>query len=90
MSLPTTEPTLLTAGDTWAWEITLADYPASAGWALSYALVSPTARIAITSAAAGDAHRVTVAATTTAGYAAGTYTWQSYVTRTTERHTVAR
>ena len=89
MSLPTTEPRHLTAGDTWSWEITLADYPASAGWALSYALVSATAKIALTSSASGDAHLVSVSATTSAGYAAGDYAWQSYVTKSGQRYTVA-
>lgn len=34
--IPTTEPTTLTAGDSWRWDKTLGDYPASAGWQLSY------------------------------------------------------
>ena len=45
MTTPTIEPSLLYTGDTWAWERTLADYPASASWVLNYVLVNSTHRI---------------------------------------------
>lgn len=86
----TTEPTAITAGDTVAWDKTLADYPAGAGWTLSYVLVRPGARIAITSTPTGDAHRVAVAASASAGWAAGRYEWQAFVERASERFTVGR
>jgi hypothetical protein len=92
----TTEPESFTAGDLVAWKreaaalvIPTGEAPkASAGWALTYALVKTGARIAITAAASGDDHLVSIAAATTAGYAAGTYAWQAYVTKTTERYLV--
>lgn len=83
------EPVRVTSGDTWTWLVSLDDYPASAGWVLAYAMVSATAQIAITATAEGDSHRVTVAATTTDDYAPGAYSWQSYVSRSGQRFTVA-
>lgn len=82
------EPTSFTAGDTVAWTRSLADYPASAGWVLSYRFISPTSKFDVTGSASGDDHAVTVAAATSAGYTAGTYQWQGYVTLALERHTV--
>lgn len=81
MSIPAT----LYAGDSASWSVSLPDYPASGGWTLSYALVSPSVRIAFPSTADGDAHTVNVAAATTAAWAAGEYHWQSYVTHTDGR-----
>lgn len=88
--VPTTEPRYLTAGDTWTWERSLSDYPAGDGWVLTYALVSTSALITLTASADGDDHLIEIAATTTAGYSAGDYDWQSYVTLGTERFNVER
>ena len=86
--IPTLEPTTANAGDTWRWTRTLADYPASAGWALSYTLINGTTKITINASASGDAHAVTVSAATTAGYTAGTYDWRARVTKAGEVYTV--
>lgn len=88
MTTPTTEPSVLYTGDTWAWEKSLADYLASASWVLKYTLINAAARINITATASGDAHLVGVSAATTAGYTAGTYSWQSFVEKASERFTV--
>ena len=86
--IPTNEPASLRAGDTWKWTKTLADYPASA-WSLKYRFKSATAGFEITATASGDDHAVSVAALTTTGYAAGTYTWIAWVEGgTSEKHTV--
>lgn len=82
------EPTTITAGDTLSWVESLADYPASSGWALTYALILSGGPVAISSAASGDDHAVIVTAATSAAWPAGTYAWQSYVTKGAERHTV--
>ena len=89
-SVPTWEPTRLTAGDRWLWERQdlTRDYPASGSWVLSYALVSPDRQITLTASANGDYHRIDVAASTTADYPAGTYSWQAYVTNDTDRRTI--
>lgn len=74
---PTTEPASLNAGDTARWLITLAEYPASAGWVLSYELVNATQRYTFSASAQGDDHLVSVPAATTAGWAAGAYDWRA-------------
>ena len=86
--VPTTEPTQVTAGDTLTWSRSLADYPASDGWVLSYALVNADGQITITASADGDDYLVTVTAATSAAYVVGTYAWQAYVTLGTERYQV--
>ena len=86
--IPTIEPTTANAGDTWRWTRTLADYPASAGWALSYTLINAAAKITINASASGDAHAVTVSAATTAGYAAGSYDWRARISKAGEVYTV--
>jgi len=85
---PTTEPAVVTAGDTLTWSKSLADYPANAGWVLAYRLINAAGKIDITASAAGADHLVTVPAATSAGYNAGTYAWQAYVTKAAERYTV--
>ena len=90
MSAPilTTEPATLRAGDSLSWEITLADYPASAGWSLKYRLINAAGKIDIVASAAGDDYTITVSAVTSAAYVAGEYTWQSYVEKAGERYTL--
>lgn len=86
--VPTNIPATLTAGDTWTWSRSLADYPAPT-WTLAYALRSSgLTPINITAAASGSDHLVTVVAATTAPYTAGTWYWQAYVTAGPERHLI--
>lgn len=87
-NIPTSEPAFIQAGDTVKWQRTLPDYPASAGWVLAYRLINAAGKIDIPAAADGDAHLITVAAATSAGYAAGAYDWQAFVTLGAERYTV--
>lgn len=87
--IPTNVPAELRAGDTWKWTQSLADYPASTPWTLKYRFKSPTAGFEVTANTAGDDYSVTVTASTTAGYAAGTYTWIAWVEGgTSEKYTV--
>jgi len=85
--IPTTEPAEIVAGDYVQWEIALSDYPAPT-WELTYALVRSSTLIEITAAASGVDHLVTLAAATTADYAAGVYAWQAYATSGDERRLV--
>lgn len=86
--IPTTEPTTLRAGDTWKWTQSLSDYPASA-WTLKYRFKSPVGGFEITASASGDDYSITVAAATSAGYKAGTYTWAAWVEGgSSEKYTV--
>lgn len=86
--IPTLEPAVLNAGDTLRWTRSLADYPASAGWVLSYTLINGTAKISITGSASGDEHSILVPAATSAGYAPGSYDWRARVTKAGEVYTV--
>jgi len=82
------EPTSFTAGDTISWTRSLADYPASAGWVLAYRFINATSMFDLTGTAQGDTHVISQTAASTAAYAAGTYAWQAFVTKGSERYTV--
>ena len=85
--IPTTEPTSLRAGDTWAWTRSLADYPASA-WTLTYYFRNATAHFDVVATADGDDFAVAVAKATTAALVPGDYDWTAFVASVTERHQV--
>lgn len=85
----TTEPKHVTAGDTLAWTKSFADYPASAGWVLKYRLINAAAKIDITASPSGADHAVNVSAAASAAWAAGKYSWQSWVEKGAERYTLA-
>lgn len=85
---PTTEPAALIAGDTAKWLKTIGDYPATEGWALAYTLINGTAKITFSATASGDDYLVNVPAATTAGWAAGSYSWRAQVTKAGEVFTV--
>ena len=86
----TTEPGRVTAGDTVTWLKSLSAYPATDSWVLSYTLINATSKISITATASGADHLVSVAAATTAGWAAGMYTWVAVVTKAAERYTLGQ
>jgi hypothetical protein len=86
--IPTTEPAALVAGDTAKWSRALPDYPADDGWVLSYTLVNANNRYSFAATASGADHAVSVAATTTANYAPGSYDWRAQVAKTGEVFTV--
>ena len=77
------------AGDTYTATWSLSDYPASAGWVLRLTLASAAARYQAAASASGNDHVLTVAASTTAGWAAGAYTWVVDATLAGVRKTVA-
>ena len=83
-----TEPASLIAGDTAKWIKALPEYPASAGWVLSYELVNAAQRLTFGSTAAGDDHLVNVPAATTAAWAPGGYTWRARAALSGEVFTV--
>ena len=90
LTTPTTEPTQFVAGDTAKWLKTLAEYPASAGWALAYTLINSANKITFGSTAQGTDFLVNVSATTTATWAAGTYAWRAQVSKSGEVFTVGQ
>lgn len=80
--IPTSEPAVFNAGSTVKFTRELSDYLPADGWTLSYALVKAGALITWTGTNNGDGtHLVNITAAITAGYTAGTYSWQSYVTK---------
>lgn len=85
--VPTSEPTTLRAGETWSWLRSLPDYPAPT-WVLTYTLINSSAKQTITATASGADHLVSVAAATTGGYAAGTYTLLGRVAKSPEVYSV--
>ena len=95
----TTEPETITAGDLVQWKresgsfsLPTGEVPAaSAGWALSYALVKTGKLIEIAAAAhETDHYLVTLTAAASAAYPPGSYRWQAYLTKsaTSERYQV--
>lgn len=88
---PTSEPAELVIGDRWAWKRTDlgSDYP-PASYALSYSLRAHEsgAEIEITANESGSEYHVEVASATTAGYTAGDYHWQAYITRSSDSERV--
>jgi hypothetical protein len=89
-TVPTTEPAEIRAGMTLVWTRELPDYPASS-WTLKYwfkQLAASGAKFSITAGASGDTHSVSVAASTTQGYAAGSYSWSAVATSGSESYEV--
>ena len=86
---PTYEPARFTAGDTIRWLKCLPDYLPAEGWQLVYTLLNATGKITFNAIASGADHLVSVAALTTAGWAAGDYAWRAQVVRAGEAYTVA-
>jgi len=80
----------LTAGDTLNFTTLGGDYPATAGWGLTYRLIPRTAGavITITSTASGADHLLQAPPATTAAWAAGTYSWACFATKAGERQTL--
>ena len=76
------------AGDTLDFVTTLPDYPASGGYTLKYRLSPRTtgSAIDITCSASGDDHRCGAAASVTALWAAGEYSWSCWVEKGAERY----
>ena len=82
-------PKSITAGDSAEWVITLSDYPAPT-WDLTYALVSSTSQILITSLQyeATTSHIIRLTTSTTSAYQAGDYSYQLYASDGTDRYIV--
>ena len=98
-TIPTTEPTTITAGDSLEWDVSLAAFPASEGWELSWHLASESAAGADLSivwgthvTADGDVFEVRVAASETGTLAAGPYrlTARATLSTVTKSWTVGR
>jgi hypothetical protein len=83
--IPTTEPSIIVAGDTIAWdrEDLTNDYPSST-WTLKYHLANRTSHYDITATAdtlGDDTFSITITPAVTATYVAGFYNWDAYVSK---------
>lgn len=85
--IPTQEPAELRAGDTWKWNLDLADFPAGT-WTLKYRFKNAASGFEITAGADGTTHAVSVAAAVTADYAAGGYDYVGWVEAGAEKYTL--
>jgi len=82
-------PDSFRAGDSVSWTVSLPAFPASAGWAVSYRLLTPSGlAVDITTTADGDDHVANLTATQTAAWSAGTATLVCLATKSAERKTV--
>ncbi len=92
-AIPTTEPTLIVAGDTVQWTKSLSDYPATDGWTLSYSFQLPGSTatpITFDADADGANYAINESSTTTADWPPANYIWTAYVDSGSERHTVGQ
>lgn len=88
--IPTSEPTELTAGDSWQWDVSLTDYPPGDGWQLAYAIRGAEDLDAAWSSeisANGGTYEVRIAAGNT-DLTPGNYRLIGFVTLSGERHIV--
>lgn len=92
----TTEPSELVIGDRWLWKrADLGLLYAPSDYALTYVADKQSAgstTFSITATESGSEYLIEVASATTAAYTSGTYSWQAYITRTSDsqRISVAR
>lgn len=84
-TIPETEPEEIIAGETVKWTKSLTDYPATEGWTLKYRLRGTTS-YDVTATSSGSDYAVTIAASTTANYAAGDYRMFAWVEKVGERY----
>lgn len=93
---PDTEPEELVIGDRWLWKRSdlSADYP-TASYSLQYVADKQgtgSTSFTLSATETDGVYLIEVASATTATYTAGTYSWQAYITRTSDsqRISVAR
>ncbi len=92
-AIPSSEPSLIVAGDTVQWTKTLTDYSA-VDWTLSYSFQIPGSTsqpITFDADADGANYSITVDSSDTADWPPANYVWTSYVTNISdERHTISQ
>lgn len=92
-AIPSREPEQIVAGDTVKWTKSLADFPASASWVLTYEVLHAGGDLGtVTASASGDDFAITVTAATTAAWnttaANRLSTWNAFATLAGERYHV--
>ena len=86
-TIPSTVPSQLIAGDTWAWTRDYGDYPAGT-WAATIYFEFNGAQISAAATADGTTHSFSISAATSAAKEAGRYKWWVRVTSGSEAYTV--
>ena len=88
-AIPTREPETVTAGVTWTWKKSLADYKASDGWSLVYyRRKNGEGLSSFASTADGDDHLVSISYALTALFSAGNYDLKGIVAKGLEKFQV--
>ncbi len=85
--IPTVEPLEITKGSTVRWNKTISHYKADDGWVLTYAFRGDVV-LNVTGVPDGANHSITLSVTETSKLNAGSYWWQSYATKGSERFDV--
>lgn len=85
----------LTLGDSLNFTTTVLGYPASDGWTLNFRLIPRVSGTPISITTAADTvdpelHRAQVSAAVTAAWAAGEYSWASWVQKASESYSVSQ
>ena len=90
IEIPAVEPSEVVAGDYIQWrKPENPDRAIADGWVLSYAIVAAGKNIDLQCTDNGDkTHLATITVATSKDLPSGTYNWQSYVTKATERYFV--
>jgi hypothetical protein len=83
------EPKRITKGDTIAWRESFGNYPASQGWALSYAIRGPVS-LDVNATADHDDFVITINPAQSDTLTQGYYRYQAIVTKGSEVHTVSQ
>lgn len=89
---PHPEPLAFIAGDSLTWMRDFEQYPASAGWTLTYVLNNSTAKVIVNAAdivATGNSFTVTIPAAETKLWAPGEYLWLAVLQNGAQRDTCA-
>jgi hypothetical protein len=86
-TVPTSEPSVLTAGDSWWWDRYVSDYPPSDGYTLKYQFKGEASfTVTAATSSSGDYYEVREAPATHTAATAGPYRLIGYVVKsTTER-----
>ncbi|PID44092.1 MAG: hypothetical protein CSB48_02930 [Proteobacteria bacterium] len=82
-------PASMVAGDTLRFSAQVSDYPATDGWELNIALLSPVYRYTMTATADGADYRFSIDPATSQNWKPATYRYAAFVQKAGERHTVA-
>ena len=90
---PTTEPPVLVVGDRWVWKRTdIGSTYAPSSYALSYRarlLGAGSTNFSFVASESGTEYIIEISSSTTANYTSGTYSWNMYITRSSDSERIA-